>query len=111
MDSKFKAIILPQAEADISDILDYIANDLSNATAAEHLWVDMIEAIGRAKTFPYAMPVVKNERITLGAEYRRLDVNNYTLIYKIAEDEKEIRIFAVFYGPSNVLSKLLNRIK
>lgn len=106
----YTAVILPQAEKDITEILDYIANELSNPTAARNLWVDIKEAIGRAKLFPYAMPILKNERITLGKEYRRLDVNNYVVIYKVVEELKQIRIFAVFYGPSNVMSKVLNRI-
>lgn len=60
--------------------------------------------------FSYAMPILKNKRITLGKEYRRLDVNNYVMIYNVVEDLKQIRIFAVFYGPSNIIAKVLNRI-
>lgn len=106
----YTAVILPQAEKDITELLDYIANELSNPTAARNLWRDTKEAIGRAKLFPYAMPILKNERIAPGKEYRRLDVNNYVVIYKVIEELKQIRIFAVFYGPSNVMAKVLNRI-
>jgi plasmid stabilization system protein ParE len=108
--SNYSAIILPQAESDITDILEYIANDLSNPTAATNLWSDIKEAIGRAKMYPFAMPLIKNQKITLGEEYRRIDVDNYVIIYKIYEKLKEIRIFAVLYGPSNVVSKVLNRV-
>lgn len=107
---KYTAVILPQAEKDITEILDYITNELKNPTAAKNLWTDIKEAIGRAKLFPYAMPIIKNEHITLGKEYRRLDVNNYVIVYKVAEPQKEIRIFAVLYGPSNIMAKLLNRV-
>lgn len=106
----YNVVILPQAEKDITDILGYIENELLNPSAAKNLWTDMKEAIGRAQMFPYAMPVIKNERITLGKEYRRLDVNKYAIIYKIVEEQKEIRIFAVFYGPSNVVGRVLNRV-
>ncbi len=106
----YTAVILPQAEKDITEILDYITTEFSNSMAARNLWVDIKEAIGRAKMFPYAMPLLKNERITLGKEYKRLDVNNYVVIYKVVEELKQIRIFAVFYGPSNVMAKVLNRI-
>jgi plasmid stabilization system protein ParE len=108
--SDFNALILPQAENDITEILDYIANDLCNPTAAANLWEDFKEAINRAKMFPLAMPLIKNKKITLGEEYRRIDVSGYVIIYKIYESLKEIRIFAVLYGPSNVISKVLNRI-
>jgi plasmid stabilization system protein ParE len=106
----YSVTILPQAESDITDILDYIANDLCNPTAASNLWIDIKDAIGRARMFPLAMPVIKNKKITLGEEYRRIDVDNYVIVYKIYEALKEIRIFAVLYGPSNVVSKILNRI-
>lgn len=106
----YTAVVLPQAEKDITEILDYITNGLSNPTAAMNLWSDIKEAIGRAKMFPYAMPLLRNERITLGREYRRLDVNNYVVVYKVVEELKQVRIFAVFYGPSNVLAKVLNRM-
>ena len=110
MESEYKAVILPQAEKDITEILDYISGELANPSAARRLWSDIKEAIGRAKTFPYAMPTIRNEQISSGKEYRRLDVNNYAVIYKIVEERKEIRIFAVFYGPSNIVGKFLNRI-
>lgn len=106
----YTAVILPQAEKDITEILDYINNELKNPTAAKNLWTDIKEAIGRARLFPYAMPIIKNRRITLGKEYRRLDVNNYVVVYKVVEEKKEIRIFAVLYGPSNVMAKVLSRV-
>ena len=106
----FTAIILPQAENDITDILDYIAHCLNNPTAARNLWTDIKEAVARASMFPYAMPLVKNDKLTMGTAYRRIDVNNYVIIYKVVEDAKQIRIFAVLYGPSNVITTILNRV-
>lgn len=108
--SNYSAVILPQAETDISDILNYIATDLANPTAANKLWREIKEAIERAKMFPYAMPILKNKQITLGKEYRMIDINSHVVIYKIVEELKQIRIFAVFYGPSNIIAKVLNRI-
>lgn len=110
MANDYKAVILPQAENDIVEIADYISNNLNSPSAARKLLKEIKEAVGRIKAFPYAMPVLKNEKITLGKEYRRLDVGNYVLIYKIVEEVKEVRIFAVFYAPSNVMARILNRI-
>lgn len=107
----YKVVILEQAEKDITEILDYIYYDLKNPQAAKKLRVDIREAITRVRMFPYAMPVIKNEVLTLGNEYRRLDVNNYALLYKIIEDLKEIHIMAVLYGPSNMVSKVLSRVE
>lgn len=110
MPNNYSAVILPQAENDITDILNYISDELKNPTAAKNLWSDIKEALRRAITFPYAMPIIKNERITLGKEYRRLDVNNYVVVYKIVEESKEIRILAVLYAPSSIITKILNRV-
>ena len=59
---------------------------------------------------PYAMPLVKNDKLTMGTACRRIDVNNYVIIYKVVEEAKQIRIFAVLYGPSNVITTILNRV-
>ena len=108
--NRYEKVILPEAESDIIEILDYIHDELKNPTAAKKLYQNILEAIDRASLFPYAMPKLKNEVITAGKEYRRLDVENYVLIYKVVEELKQIRIMAVFYGPSNVVSRFLDRI-
>lgn len=108
--NNYTVIILPQAEKDITEILDYISTELSNPSAAKNLWSDIKDSISRASLFPYAMPILKNNRMALDNVYRRIDVNNYVIIYKIIEEIKQIRIYAVFYGPSNIISKILNRI-
>ena len=110
MTNDYKAVILPQAEKDILEIADYISGSLKNPTAARKLLREIKETVGRIKAFPYAMPVIKNDEITLGKEYRRADVGNYALIYRIVEEIKEVRIFAVFYAPSDILTRILNRI-
>lgn len=91
--------------------MDYIYYNLKNLQAAKKLIVDIREAITRAKNFPYAISIIKNEVITLGNEYRRLDVNNYASLYEIFEDQKEIHIMTFFYGPSNIMSEILTKVK
>ncbi len=108
--SKFKSMILPQAEQDIDETLGYISGELCNPTAAKNLLIKILEMVDRIAAFPYSMPVIKNKEITLGKEYRRAEVDNFTMIYKIVEDVKEIRIMAVFYGRSDILTKCMNRL-
>ena len=107
---KYKRIILPQAEADIEETLKYISEELCNPTAAVKLIEDMQEAMENISLFPYSCPTIKDEKVTLGTEYRRVVVGNFVLIYKVVEEEKEVRIMAVFYGSSNVIVRLLKRI-
>lgn len=91
--------------------MDYIYYDLKNPQAAKKLKADIREAITRVRMFPYAMPVIKNEVLTLGNEYRRLDVNNYALLYLINENQEEIHVMAVLYWTSNMMSKVLSRVE
>lgn len=106
----YKRVILPQAESDIQETLDYIAEKLFNPTAAIKLMEDMEETMQSVSKFPYSRPQLKDKRLTLGADYRRADVNNFVLIYKVVEEAKEVRIMAAFYAPSDVVARLLNRI-
>lgn len=106
----YKSVILPQAESDIKEALDYIADKLFNPMAAVKLMEDMEETIKSVAQFPYSRPQLKDKRLTLGADYRRAEVKNFVLIYKVVEETKEVRILAAFYAPSDVAARLLNRI-
>ncbi|MDE5563001.1 MAG: type II toxin-antitoxin system RelE/ParE family toxin [Clostridiales bacterium] len=50
--TKYKRIILPQAEADIREALNYISNELCNPAAASKLLADMVEAMESVSMFP-----------------------------------------------------------
>ncbi len=108
--SKYKSIILPQAERDIFETMEYITNELCNPTAAKNLFSEIAESVERISVLPYAMPTIKNNEITLGKEYHWTSVKNFLLIYKIVEEQKEIRIMAFLYGKSDVISKLIERL-
>ena len=88
--AKYTKVILSEAEDEIDKILDYIVNDLKNPTAAKKLWGDMLMAMERIESFPYAMPKLQGEFVPIGTEYRRIDVGNFVLIYKIVDEMKEI---------------------
>lgn len=109
MDSKYTLLITELAETGIDEILEYISINLSNPEAAEQLWNSIKEGITRISMFPYAMPTYKGKFINNEKEYRRLDIYNFAIIYKIIEDAKEIRIMTVFYTPS-LISQMFNFI-
>lgn len=108
--SNYTAVILPQAEKDITEILEYISYELKNPIAAKILWSGIKEAINSASLYPYAMPILNNERICIGPLYRKIAVSNYIIVYKIVDEMKEIRILSVLYGPSNIMAHVLNRL-
>ena len=105
MVSKYKVLITELAENDIDKILEYISVNLTNPEAAKKLWFNIQEGIERISMFPYAMPTYKGIYINNEKEYRRLDINNFAVIYKIVEEFNQIRIMTAFYTPSQ-LSKL-----
>ena len=101
---------MPQAEQDIDEALNYIANELCNPDAAEKLIDGMAEIMGTVSAFPFSFPTLKDKRLTQGNEYRRADINNFVLIFKVAEDLREVRVMAALYAPSDVVARLLKRI-
>ena len=109
-ENNYKRIILPQAESDIEQALNYISVDLCNPDAAVGLLNDITKMMENVSRFPYALPTLTDKRLTLGKEYRRADVNNFVIIYKIAEEQKEVRVMAALYAASDVVARLLKRL-
>lgn len=93
-----------RARQDLNDIADYIANELQNPHAAIEL-IEDIEATleKRLNTFPYAYPV-HSFLESLGIEYRRTIIGNYTAFYKIIETKKDkmVNITYIVYGARDV---------
>ena len=48
--------------------------------------------------FPYSSPTIKDERVTLGNEYRRANIENFVLIYKVVEELKKSALWQRFTG-------------
>ncbi len=56
------------------------------------------------------MPLLKNNLVTDKNEYRRADIDNFVIVYKVVEESKEVRIMAAFYAPSDIVQRFLKRI-
>lgn len=110
MESKYKSVIIRQAEIDIANTLAYISNELHSPKAAQKLWREILNTVDTITAFPYSMATLKDTKIPNGEIYRRAEVNNFALIYKVVEEVKEVRIMAVFYGPSDIPVKLTKRL-
>lgn len=108
--TNYRRIILPQAEADIREALNYISNELCNPDAANKLLSDMVDAMENVSLFPNSHPKLNDKRLTAGNEYRRVVVNNFVLIYKVVEEVREVRVMAALYAPSDVVSRLIKRL-
>jgi plasmid stabilization system protein ParE len=93
MPKKFIVDIAASAEADVSEIWDYIAQD--NRDAATAFVLRLEEQIGTLERFPERCPLVRENEL-LGTAYRHLVYGNYRTIFKIIESK--VIIMRVLHG-------------
>ena len=96
---------LPSAVQDMVEIVVYIARELNNPTAAEHIAERLAAAVECLLYCPYAQPAYTPLR-PLKHEYRKLLVENYMMLYWVSETEKRVTIARVVYARRNY-AKLL----
>ncbi len=80
MPKKFRVDLTASAEADTSEIWDYIAQDNPEAGTAFILRLE--EQIGTLEMFPQRCPLIPESEL-LGAAYRHLLFGNYRINFKI----------------------------
>ena len=89
MESRYLIKMTNTANKNIDDISDYISDELMNPVAAVDLIDDLERTIKkRLDTFPYAYPI-HTFLESLGIEYRRTVIGNFTAFYKIIEPKTE----------------------
>ena len=87
------------------EIVVYIARNLNNPAAAEHIADQLAETGESLRDFPYVQPAYTPLR-PLKHEYRKLFVENYMMLYWVSETEKRVTIARVVYARRNY-TKLL----
>ena len=93
----YKIEYLPAARQDMIEIVRYISQELQNPTAADQLAMELIEAGDGILRFPYANPSYIPIR-PLKHEYRKLQVQNYTVFYWVDEAEQLVTVARVVYA-------------
>ncbi len=97
--------ITAAAEADVSEIWDYIAQD--NSDAATAFVLRMEEQINTLERFPERCPLVRENEL-LGTAYRHLVYGNYRTISKIVESR--VIIMRVLHGARMLDMELLEAV-
>ena len=87
---------LPRAMQDMTEIVRYISQELSNPLAAKRLADEMIETADKLIDFPYKNRVYQPVR-PLNQEYRGQIVQNYIMFYYVDEDQKLVTVARVLY--------------
>jgi len=89
MDSRYVIKLSNTANKNLDDISDYISEELMSPIVAMDL-IDELEMTiqKRLELFPYAYPV-HTFLESLGTEYRRTVIGNFTVFYKIIEPKNK----------------------
>lgn len=96
----YKVTIFPSAESDLHNIFMYILDKLVSPNTALEIYNDLLQMILSLETYPTRGSLRKvGQYRTKG--YRQLFYKNYTIVYAVKDNEKEVHIIAVKYSPSN----------
>ena len=89
------------AEADLSEIVSYMAVALGNRQAASD-WLDELQKkIDETRLFPESGMIVENEFLSID-DIRRKLVGNYIMYYISDMDKQMIHILRIVYGKRNL---------
>ena len=97
---KYIVKISPQAYREIAGIYQYIAENLMAPSVSLRIVTEIESAIFSLDMLPYRGAARKIGRYA-NKGYRQLFVENYTIVYRIDEKNKQIIIVTVQYSPGN----------
>ncbi len=93
--------ITNSAEEELIEIYEYISITLKAKISADHFIKEIEKKSERLSIFPYScMEVITKPRNTI---YRKLQVKNYVLLYKISEENKRVDIVHIYYSRRDYL--------
>lgn len=98
---KYEIIFTTIAKDELLEIYEYINDNLKSKISANRLMEEVENKIFRLSIFPYSC----EEKITKPRNtiYRKLQVKNYVLLYKINEENKRVDIVHIYYSRRNYL--------
>ena len=97
---KYDVLLSGRALRDLDGIYSYIANDLSESGTAENLLHELEESILSLEQLPYRCPE-RRHGVYANRGYRQLLLKNYSIIYRVDEEKKQVIVVTVRYSRSN----------
>ena len=88
MGSEYSYVFTEKAESDLTEVVRYIKEDLSNPAAASSLFRKVFESISALRAFPLSGMLVENDLLS-AKSVRRVVVDNYVLYLYYLPDESE----------------------
>ena len=105
----YRVVISPLANADLFNALKYIAYELENPQAATSLADGIARCYADLEEFPSAHELCRDPALArIG--YRRYAVGNYLVIFRVLEEQSEVRVVHIFHVTQNYIEKQKNEI-
>lgn len=98
----YKLVISELAHRDLDNIVLYIAVQLANPTAVTNFLDEVEKCYGYLKNNPL-MYEQCHDVFFAEKEYRKANIKNYVLVYKVDERAKEVVIYRFFYGAQDYI--------
>jgi len=97
---KYKIIIKSSAKKDINKITNYIIKNFKSNRIAEKLISEIRDKMLILQEYPNAYQTLFNYKYT-DRKYKRVVVDNYSIIYYILEEQKKVVIVHIYYNKRN----------
>ena len=92
-----KLTVTELADADLDEIVRYIAVELAVPTAATAFLDKIEETYDMIRANPRICELSRDSRLRAEG-YRRVVVKNYIMLYKVFDEREEVVIYRFFYG-------------
>ena len=104
MEAKIK--LTEDFKEEAQEIYDYIYHVLKNPQASKKLRKRVVERINNLKQFPKMYKIIK-KKDKLKRHYRRIDIDNYIILYSLDEIKNIVYVTHIYYGKRNYIENLL----
>ena len=98
----FNVVISPSVNADLFNILRYIAQELENPQAATELADKIEKCYLDLQSMPNAHALCADPLLRFKG-YRKYSVGNYLAICRVVEDRSEVRVVHIFPETQNCI--------
>lgn len=99
-DKEYEVILLPSAEKDLSDIYNYISNDLQSEINAKRIITKLEAEINTLNFMPESFRLYEYEPWH-SKGLRHFPVGNYEIFYIVDKEKNKVIVLNVLYGRMN----------
>ena len=101
--SRYEVIIKDSANKDIEDIMTYIIENFKSFYIAENLLKKIRNKIMILQESPQTFQTLYNYKYK-NREYKRIIVENYSIVYYILKEQKKVFIVHIYYNKRKVFN-------